>query len=214
VSRPAAEPDTCAWRLPAAKQEGSLKSKRASRSEQGSKRAATNARTRRYAQRDAERTHTVTRHTYDTHTLTHTHSRLTRARREVARESGERARCALCGGRFCHATQKINERHMLNFKPVAYTSLLSRPSGWERRDTRGSMTCLCARSVRPLRGGASLVPILPPGRSPRTGLPQKWREATALSLLSAGVPASARQRLRTSGAPARRPCPCSSLRTP
>ena len=43
-----------AWRLPAAKQEGSLKSKRASRSEQGSKRAATNARTRRSAARAAK----------------------------------------------------------------------------------------------------------------------------------------------------------------
>ena len=43
-----------AWRSPAAKQEGSLKSKRASRSEQGSKRAA-NARTRRSAARAAKR---------------------------------------------------------------------------------------------------------------------------------------------------------------
>ena len=43
-----------AWRFPAAKQEGSLKSKRASRSEQGSKRAATNARTRRSAARAAK----------------------------------------------------------------------------------------------------------------------------------------------------------------
>ena len=42
-----------AWRSPAAKQEGSLKSKRASRSEQGSKRAA-NARTRRSAARAAK----------------------------------------------------------------------------------------------------------------------------------------------------------------
>ena len=43
-----------AWRFSAAKQEGSLKSKRASRSEQGSKRAATNARTRRSAARAAK----------------------------------------------------------------------------------------------------------------------------------------------------------------
>ena len=42
-----------AWRFSAAKQEGSLKSKRASRSEQGSKRAA-NARTRRSAARAAK----------------------------------------------------------------------------------------------------------------------------------------------------------------
>ena len=43
-----------AWRFPAAKQEGSLKSKRASRSEQGSKCAATNARTCRSAARAAK----------------------------------------------------------------------------------------------------------------------------------------------------------------